>query len=193
MAVKTDNRLGCGRDIDEVWAHGDEPPNDHESTCPHCQVARQSLSDLHNATDRLLSEDLADPSLHLAEELLNKVSAIARSEVRRGARVPLVPGGTSSPTLTISEQAIATVIRHTSDQIPGVETRHCTLKVVEDAHTNPPVRVSIAIRLTISVSARLSIIDQVAHLRERLVDAIDVEIGVNTASIDILVEDLHDA
>lgn len=191
MAVETDHRLGCGRDIDDVWSHADAPPTTHELSCADCQAARRSLTQLNDATEHLKTQDRDDPDLHLASDIVDKVTAIARSEVRRGARIPLERSEDSTTELSISEQAIATVIRHTSDLIPGIETRSVALRLHEE--DGPEISsVKIAVRLRVTVSATSSIIDQVALLRARLMGAIQVEVGLDTTRIDVLVEDLSD-
>lgn len=193
MAVTTDNRLGCGRDIDAVWAHADQPPSTHEASCLECQAARRSLTDLNEATQHLKTQDREDPDLHLAADVLNKVTAIARAEARRGARISLRRADEQMADLTISEQAVATVIRHASDLIPGLETRRCTLRLLDEGDQETSSPVTIAVQLRVSVSAASPITDQVDQLRERLIDALDAEIGLGAASIDVLVEDLTDA
>ncbi len=194
MAVKSDNRLGCGRDIDDVWSRTDQAPTVHESHCSHCQAARHSLSDLNDATQQLKSQDVQDPALHLPSELLNKVTSIARAEVRRGNRIPLHrPNQTQEPTLTISEQAIATVIRHASDQLPGIEASRCTARTDEDTPGSAQTPVTIAVELYVSVSATSPIPDQITELRTKIIDALHTEIGLDAATIDVFVQDLHDA
>lgn len=192
MAVKTDNRLGCGRDIDDVWSRADQPPSTHEASCPDCQAARRSLTELNDASQHLKTQDLHDRDLHLAAEVLNKVTSIARAEVRRGARISLHRAQDHPAELTISEQAIATVIRHTSDLIPGVETRRCTVRLLKDDDQEALSPVAIAVQLRVSVSAASSITDQVDQLRQQLIGAVAAEIGLDAASIDIFVEDLND-
>lgn len=55
LANSRTTQLGCGRDIDEVWANADSLPDAHELTWPDCQAARASLRELNAATYDLRS------------------------------------------------------------------------------------------------------------------------------------------
>ncbi|MEP6651081.1 MAG: Asp23/Gls24 family envelope stress response protein [Lapillicoccus sp.] len=152
MAVTMDTRLGCGRDVDEVWDSIDQPPNEHERTCPYCTRARANLAELSTATHELTIADQQDPSLRVPAERLANVLAIVRTEVRRGRSIPLQrpvsdphhdlgnAGDTGAdagadtaadavPDLTVSEQVIATVVRETCDRNPDVEVRRVSIDI----------------------------------------------------------------
>ena len=133
MAVSTDstNRLGCGRDIDDVWATIDRPPSAHERQCPYCQEARASLGRLNRVIDAQRRADAAQPDLQPGPQVLSRVMEIARAEVRRGRRLPLdepVADGTVSD-LSVSEQTVAAVVRRAGDAVPGVEVRRCRVEL----------------------------------------------------------------
>lgn len=188
-------RLGCGRDIDEVWAHADAPPDAHELECPDCQAARASLTDLNAATRDLRSRDQDDPNLHLSADLLSKITSIARAEVRRGRRIPLRRGPTETEEaeLTVSEQAIATVIRHACDQSPDIEARRCQVEITDDAAGLDPDGVAIRVRLRISVAASTASPGRIEALRQEIIAAVHDSVGVTARIVDIDVEDVHDA
>ena len=188
-------RLGCGRDIDEVWEHADNPPDAHELECPDCRAARASLTDLNAATRDLRSRDQDDPNLHLSADLVSKITSIARAEVRRGRRIPLrrSPSDTEEAELTVSEQAIATVIRHTCDESPDIEARRCHVEIADDATGLDPDGVAIRIRLRISVAASTASPGRVEALRQQIIAAVDGSVGVTARIVDIDVEDVHDA
>lgn len=133
MAVSTDstNRLGCGRDIDDVWATIDRPPSAHERQCPYCQEARASLGRLNRVIDAQRRADAAQPDLQPGPQVLSRVMEIARAEVRRGRRLPLdepVADGTVSD-LSVSEQTVAAAVRRAGDAVPGVEVRRCRVEL----------------------------------------------------------------
>jgi hypothetical protein len=188
-------RLGCGRDIDEVWANADAPPNAHEMECPDCQAARESLAELNNATRELRSSDREDPNLRLSADLVSKITSIARAEVRRGRRIPLRRGqsGTDEADLTVSEQAVATVIRHTCDQLLDIEARRCRVEVVDDAAGPTADAVAIRAHLRVSVAASTVSPGRIEALRQEIIAAVEDQVGVTAQIVDIEVEDVHDA
>lgn len=199
LANSTTTRLGCGRDIDDVWAHADSVPDAHEQTCPDCQAARASLTELNAATRDLRSRDQADPELHLSDDLVSKISSIARAEVRRGRRIPLrrVPedlgrdAGESD--LTVSEQAIAGIIRDTCDRFADVEARRCSVEISDRRDGLDPETVAIRARLRISVAASTASPGRIAELREQVIAAVHDRVGVTAQIVDIDVEDVFDA
>ncbi len=194
----TTTRLGCGRDIDEVWANAGSPPDAHERTCPDCQAARASLTELDAATRDLRSRDQADPELHLSADLVSKISSIARAEVRRGRRIPLrnVTGGHDAAVeadLTVSEQAIASIIRDTCDQFADIEARRCSVEISDHRAGLDPETVAIRARLRISVAASTASPGRIDELREQVIAAVHDRVGVTAQVVDIDVEDVHDA
>lgn len=196
MALAHSTQLGCGRDIDEVWAKADAPPDAHEAGCPDCQAARESLAALNTATDELRHRDQHDPALRLSSEVLTKITAIARAEVRRGRRIPLryPPPEADAPELTVSELAVATVVRRTCDQLSGIEARHCHVEIIErvDRDDDPERRVTVVVSLTLSVGSDQAIPDRLTVLRERVREAVAREIGIEVRTVTIHVEDVHD-
>jgi hypothetical protein len=188
-------RLGCGRDIDEVWANADAPPNAHEMECPDCQAARESLAELNNATRELRSSDREDPNLRLSADLVSKITSIARAEVRRGRRIPLRRGqsGTDEADLTVSEQAVATVIRHTCDQLLDIEARRCRVEVVDDAAGPPADALAHRAHLRGSVAPTTVSPRRIETHRHEIIAAIEDQVGVTAQIVDIEVEDVHDA
>ena len=193
--AKSTTRLGCGREIDDVWANADAPPNAHERECPDCRAARASLAELNTATRELRSSDREDPNLRLSADLVSKITSIARAEVRRGRRIPLrrTQSGTDEADLTVSEQAIATVIRHTCDQLPDIEARRCSVEVVDDAAGPDPDAVAIRAHLRISVAASTASPGRIETLRQEIIAAVEDQVGVTAQIVDIDVEDVHDA
>lgn len=194
MAVTSDNRLGCGRDIDDVWEHADDPHTDHESHCEYCQSARRDLRELQDASQQLKRSDQADPRLKLPRELVGRVLSVARAEVRRGSHIPLVRTShtAAKATLAVSRQAVSSVLWHASDELwPSVEARRCSVSGIE-TEGDADVPVAITIDIEISVRLGLSVPLIVGQLRARLMDAITREIGIDVTSINVLVKNVHD-
>lgn len=195
MAVTTtDNQLGCDRDIDEIWEHADDPPTEHESRCRHCQAARRSLTDLNEATRHLKNRDIADPTLGVSQQVLDKIISVARAEVRRGSNIPMVrTENQAQAALTVSRQAITAVVWHASDQLlPTIESRRCFVRSI-DAEGDPGTPVNITLDVDVSVTFGVSIPQEIAEFRARLMVAVDETIGINVSRIDVLVKDVHDA
>ena len=195
LTNSTTSQLGCGRDIDEVWANADNLPDEHERSCPDCQAARASLRELNAATHDLRSRDQADPELHLSDDLVSKISSIARAEVRRGRRIPLRnhPGTPDDADLTVSEQAIAGVIRDTCDRFADIEARRCSVEISDRRDGLDDETVAIRARLRISVAASTASPARIEELREQVIAAVRERVGVTAQVVDIDVEDVHDA
>ena len=200
-------QLGCGRDIDQVWDHLDSAPDAHELSCPSCRAARADLAGLASATRALRDADAADPDLEPGPGVLDRVLAVARAEVRRGRRLPLDPPTTEQTRPgTVSEQAVTAVVRRTGDrtgQVQGqVQIRRCAL-TLDVTGTGPGVlsgrgaadsgAAAVAVSLRVSVVYDLSIADACHALRGAVIAAVQQEVGIHVSSVDITVEDLHDA
>jgi hypothetical protein len=214
MAVSASTRLGCGRDIDDVWADVDRPPTPHERTCPFCGPARDSLHALERATSQLRAADEDDPQLQAGPHVVARILEVARSEARRSRRLPLskpVPGQVSEE-LTVSEQAVAAVLRRTGDRQDGVQVRRCSVELVtgpatpadpadpidaydpDSSYDQDASRVpaDVLVSLRVSVAAGSSIPASSEELRRAVMDVISREVGMNVVRVDIVVEDVRD-
>ncbi len=196
MAVTQATRLGCGRDVDEVWANVDQPPTLHEQTCPACAKARADLTELSTATHGLVDADREDPALRVPERMLTDLLAIVRTEVRRGRMIPLLRSTNSGPDLAVSEQVIATVVRETCDLDPQVEVRRVDIDTTTQerptgADVLEPGDVSMGLQVTVSRSAAIPRL--LEGLREAIREAVTGEVGITVSRIDIDVQDVHDA
>ncbi|MBA8796241.1 hypothetical protein FHX74_003894 [Friedmanniella endophytica] len=206
-------RLGCGRDIDQVWDGIDREPDAHERGCPFCTAARADLRRLQDATRSLRQEELDDPALEPSPGVTERILAIARAEVRRGRRLPLDrPGPDQTSDLTVSEQAVATVIRRVGDRAGRVEIRSCAVRLVDpgdpslatdlaedagdaaaDVPPGIPSDVTVSVRVSVLSTAgnRASIPAVVQELRDGIIGAVRQEVGVNVVQVDVVVEDVH--
>ncbi len=197
MAVRQANQLGCGREIDEVWDKVDLPPDTHEQSCPDCQAARESLTGLNAAAQEMARSDREDPLLQVDTAVFDHIVSIARAEVRRGRRLPLrqPAAGQSVEELTVSEQTVASIVRRLSDQIPGIETRRCRVELAEptDGQDVAGAPATYLVTLRVSASGAVAIPEMVDDLRRRVIAAITATIGVRVSTVNVIVEDLHDA
>ncbi|MBB3327431.1 Asp23/Gls24 family envelope stress response protein [Microlunatus antarcticus] len=205
--MSSSTRLGCGRDIDEVWANIDAPPTPHELTCPFCGAARDSLHELERATAALRSADDEDPQLQAGPQVIARILEVARSEARRSRRLPLSkprPGQVSDE-LTVSEQAVAAVVRRTGDRHGGLQVRRCSIDLVTaapavdgpgpDDEEVPESGVPSDVRVTLRVSVRSDVAIPLLtrELRAAVMEVVDREVGINVVGVDVAVEDVHDA
>lgn len=209
MALNDTPRLLCGRPVDQVWIDFENPPTPHEQGCVYCQAARRSLDNLTAATQTLRTADDSNPDLQPSASMTANVMKIARAEVRRARPIPLDearPEANADITLTISEQAIATVIRHIADTTEGAEARHCRIEV--DLTTAPDTVDSagidsgggdgfgaatrLQIELTVSLPVGSPLSTAADSLRTAIAHGVRDQLGLTTSRIDIVVEDLHD-
>lgn len=210
MALNDTPRLPCGRPVDQVWIDFEDSPTPHEQGCVYCQAARRSLDDLTTATQTLRITDGDNPDLQMSTSITANVMHIARAEVRRARRIPLDqprPGATPDVSLTISEQAIATVIRHIADTTTeGAEARHCRINVdltapnttsstldannadEDGADVATPLQIELTVSLPIGSSLRIA----ADRLRMAIAQGVSDQLGLTPSRIDIVVEDLHD-
>lgn len=198
-------RLLCGRPVDQVWADLDDPPTAHELGCPYCQAARHSLDNLTAATQAMKLAEDADPDLQPSESLTASIVTIARAEVRRGRRIPLdhhtSVHTTTGADLSISEQAIATVVRDLIDTSRyGAEARRCRIDVDLPNPEDSPQRLGkedaaatrLQVQLSVSLPAGQPLHLAANDLRARIADGVTNKLGLIAIRIDIIVEDLHD-
>ena len=192
MALDEDTpRLGCGRSIDEIWATIDLPPGAHESGCVQCQTARASLEQLAEATRALRLDDSNDAGLRPRSGVKDAIMATARSEVRRGSRIPLHRSGDGI--IAISEQAFTSVVRFAADTLPGVHARRCHVEFpAASGDESAADTAGLRVNLRIAVAAGTDIPDAAETLRLRIISMIAAHVGVSAGTIDILVEDLYD-
>ncbi len=200
-----DRRLGCGRDIDDLWSQISRPPDEHESTCAFCQEARASMEPLARATSQMRTEEVEDPDRVPDPGVLLRVMEIARAEVRRARLLPLDEPEPDdlSPELTISEQTVAAVARRAGDRVPGVEVRRSRVALARRGPDGTPSAsagagrgarrpAEIRVALHISVSSAVAIPQTAQQVRDAVMAAIKEEVGVNVVVVDIAVQDVHD-
>lgn len=194
MAVthSTDNDylLPCGRGLEQVWERLDDNETDtdvdadtHESSCPHCAAARESLLTLRNATRELVEEPDPPPP-----DLFGRIMSAVRADVRRGRTLTVDsphPGA-----IQVSEQAVAVVLRFAADTVDGVRARGCRVQSSEPGEDGDQV---IAVDMTIAVRHDVPSIDEVVSVvRERVRAATTARIGVRLGRFDLVVVDIYE-
>ncbi|MFI1912414.1 anti-sigma factor family protein [Nocardia sp. NPDC020380] len=189
MAVtdtEEDYLLPCGRGVERVWERLDVVENGngdaHETSCPHCRTARESLLGLRSATQELIDEP--DP---VPPDLFGRIMSAVRAELRRGATLELVtphPG-----VVSVSEQAAAVVLRFAADSVPGVRARRCRMQVVG---TGPDGESIVHINMTIAVRVdSAGVPGLVPQVRERVTAAASARTGLLVGRLDIAIVDVY--
>ena len=213
-----DARLSCGRSIDDVWSHLDGPPDEHERSCPYCTEARARLLRLSDATTELRSAEVDDPALQPDPGFTASVMGLVRAEVRRGQAIPLDPE--DDPGLTISEQAVVSLVWEAADTVSGVRARRCRVRLVpeddpedtdglaaqsatggpvvhdqvvdgEPAGGRPPRGGTLVdVDLALAVAAGTSITVATSTLRSRVTERVGSAAGLRVRRVDLKVEDV---
>ncbi|MHA7145574.1 Asp23/Gls24 family envelope stress response protein [Arthrobacter sp. TmT3-37] len=188
-------RLGCGRNLDDLWAHIDEPPSAHEQHCEDCLSARASLHHLASVTESMRARDRTDPDLQPGSRVREAIMMVARSEIRRGRRAPLRT--TRYGAIDISEQALTALIRFAASTIPGIHARRCTISTTgpdgKRLPSSDPVDVSdVRITLQVAIRSTMKIPEAMVSLRERVGAIVQSQTAITMKQIDFVVEDLYD-
>lgn len=187
-----DSTLGCGRTVADVWERIDLPPDEHETTCPDCTDARRSLGRLAVASTDLRRQDRDDATLDPPADLLGQIMDVARAEVRRGRTLPLrEPEPLSEPTLTVSEQTVASLVRQIADRESAVEARRCAV-VTLAGRTQVGAPAAMAVELRLSVASGTAIPETTARLRRAIIAEVGESVGVEVPTVELIVEDVHD-
>lgn len=185
-------RLGCGRELDGLWASIDQPPTAHERSCEECRRARDSLHHLAAVTASLRARDREDHDLHPSSRVKEAIMVVARAEVRRGRRARLAT--TALGTIDISEHALNGLVRFAASTLPGVRARRCGIGSNTDGRSpTGPVDVDdLRITLVVALSATVAIHDTMILLRERVGAVVLAQTSIAMRQIDVVVEDLYD-
>lgn len=184
-----DTRLSCGRSIDDVWTHLEGPPDEHERDCPYCLEARARLLRLSAAADDLRTSEASDPELQPDPGFTASVMSLVRAEVRRGQALPLDVD--EEARLTISEQAVVSLVWAAADTVPGLRARRCRVRLVDreidqevDGPTVVDVELSVAVRTGTSIRVATDL------LRSRVAALVDAEAGLRVRRVELVVEDV---
>lgn len=172
--------LPCGTYLDQVWTRLDRiAAETHMGHCPHCQAAAGSLRTLSQATDQLIAQPPAPPP-----DLAGRIMAVVQADLRRGRNLPLpTPGHTA----TISEYALAAVLRYVTDHGGDLVARGCKITPVPDQPGHLRARLGVTVPYGPDPAPALD------RLRQRIFRAADAYVGVTLEVLDIVVEDVYSA
>ncbi|WP_153143148.1 Asp23/Gls24 family envelope stress response protein [Nesterenkonia halophila] len=159
-------------DIDDF--HGLAELTDAELTTSHERL-RHVIAEYRETTDSLADR----PTVGLRERVLD----IVHRETAMGPSTELrTPRGRHFEVLTAAVRAI---VRDVVDETPGLAAR----RVHVDAHDDGA---AMSLRIGLSMAPHVGIDDVEPQLRTEVDDAVRREVGVSTARIDLVLEEVHD-
>lgn len=107
---------------------------------------------------------------------------LVRAEVRRARTLPLrQPEPAAEPTLVVSEQTVASLVRRVADQESLVEARRCSVRAL-DGESAPGEAAALAVELRLSVAVRAPIPVVTARLRADIIAVVASRPAAATAT-----------
>jgi len=186
MSDDATTTLACGRTIHELsdyLATDRTPPNVVIDTCPNCLNALDALSRVADLSRDLLeheAETLPAPPHSWFADIL---STIAR-EARTGRDLPLHHEN-PHVTMTITEGAVAELVRSVGDSIDGVMVGG--LQLTGDAETpHAPVEVTA----TASIAWGKPAPELADTLRDRISEALRRHTELNVTAVNVVINDV---
>ncbi|WP_181860981.1 Asp23/Gls24 family envelope stress response protein [Streptomyces diacarni] len=190
-----DERLPCGRLLSEVWEADDQGAGDpHLRECPHCSTARAELGLLGDTVrDVLASEpDDGDGRGWDTTALTARVMDVVRLELRPGRPLPL---GETTEDLWIMEAAAAKTVRAAAESLEGVHAGSCRIGPPPEqfvpARAPEERRSPTHVQLEVAVSDLAPLREVADGVREQVRMAVDHELGMDVAAIDIRITDIY--
>ncbi|MEU6122134.1 hypothetical protein [Streptomyces sp. NPDC047123] len=190
-----DELLPCGRRLWDVWERAEDgEPDPHAATCPHCTDALATLrrlEDVVSAARDAEPDDVPDPD---ATALVGRVMDVVRLELRPGRTLPL---GDPDEDAWIVEAAAARTVRAAAESLPGVRAGSCRIEALADeGRSGPPrgrwPRGPVHIRVEVAVALTHSLQEIAAGVRRRVLEAVEAELGMRVATVDVTVADIID-
>lgn len=196
-AVHDDERLPCGRLLSQVWDDWERQPADptdttditgsadtHARTCPHCSRSVRELDELESAV-RDLRDETTDAFSYDAATLTERVMDVVRLELRPGRPLPLEP----AEDLWIMEAVAARALRTAAETVPGVRAGSCRLLPLT---ASGPTLGPVEVRLAVYAPAGVPLPELAEEVRDRVREAAEGRLGLETAAVHITVTDLID-
>ncbi|MFD8395510.1 Asp23/Gls24 family envelope stress response protein [Streptomyces sp. NPDC059680] len=183
-----DERLPCGRKLADVWLQWEEGPEDtHARTCPHCSATLHELDQLKDVVREAQTEEPLEAD---ADVLVERVMDVVRLELRPGRTLPL---GTPEEDHWIVEAAAAKVFRAAADSLPGIRAGSC--RVVPSgpgAAASQRTRGPVAVCIEVMIAMTADLQQAAEQVRERVLTAADIALGMEVGSVDVTVTDVYD-
>ncbi|WP_244177836.1 hypothetical protein [Streptomyces atriruber] len=190
--------LPCGRALWEVWERAESGGSDpHADTCPHCTEALNTLRSLEDVVSAARERDREgapwDPEPDTSA-LVGRVMDVVRLELRPGRTLPL---GEPAEDTWIVEAVAARTVRAAADSLPGVRAGSCRIEALahEEGAAAPAgrwPRGPVHIRAEVEVALTWNLQEVAEKVRHTVREAVDEELGMRVATVDVTVADLID-
>ncbi|MET7360424.1 Asp23/Gls24 family envelope stress response protein [Streptomyces sp. NPDC005562] len=194
MTDEPNELLPCGRDVWSVWERAENgEPDPHAETCPHCAEALNTLRRLEDVVSAARESDPGEPEPDAAA-LVGRVMDVVRLELRPGRTLPL---GERAEDAWIVEAAAARTVRAAAETLPGVRAGSCRIEPLtgEDRALLGPARRSrepVRVRISVAVALTWNLQEVAEQVRDRVLAAVDEELGMRVATVDVTIADLTD-
>ncbi|MGW7078260.1 hypothetical protein [Streptomyces sp. NPDC054866] len=186
-----DELLPCGRELSHVWEQREAGvPDPHTDGCPHCTQALNALLRLEGIVTE--ARETA-PREQDTSALAGRVMDVVRLELRPGRTLPL---GDEDEDAWIVEAAAARTVRAAAESLPGVRAGSCRIGPLDEPASPAPAgrlaRGPVRIRIEVQVPLTWHLPEAADRVRGRVLDAVDDELGMRIAVVDVTISDLID-
>lgn len=184
-----DELLPCGRELSYVWEQREAGvPDPHADGCPHCAQALDALRHLEGVVTEARA---TAPREQDTSALAGRVMDVVRLELRPGRTLPL---GDEGEDAWIVEAAAARTVRSAAESLPGVRAGSCRIGPLEEPAAPAPAgrltRGPVRIRVEVQVPLMWSLPEVADRVRERILAAVDEDLGMRVAVVDVTISDL---
>ncbi|MET8687299.1 hypothetical protein ABZV77_24090 [Streptomyces sp. NPDC004732] len=190
--------LPCGRALWDVWERAEDGGSDpHADACPHCTEALDALRSLEDVVSAARERDHESDRWEREPDtaaLVGRVMDVVRLELRPGRTLPL---GDVAEDTWIVEAAVARTVRAAADSLPGVRAGSCRIEALaHEGGTGAPAgrwpRGPVHIRAEVEVALTWNLQEVAERVRYTILEAVDDELGMRVATVDVTVADLID-
>ncbi|WP_409055962.1 hypothetical protein [Streptomyces sp. SYP-A7185] len=188
-----DELLPCGRELSYVWERWESGvPDPHADDCPHCTRALDALRLLEGVVTQARDEAPREREQDTSA-LAGRVMDVVRLELRPGRTLPL---GGEDEDAWIVEAAAARTVRAAAESLPGVRAGSCRIGPLDESAVPAPAgrlaRGPVRIRVEVQVPLTVDLPVVADRVRKRILDAVDDELGMPVAVVDVTIGDLID-
>lgn len=186
-----DELLPCGRELSHVWEQWEAGvPDPHADGCPHCTQALEALRQLEGIVTEARD---TSPREQDTSALTGRVMDVVRLELRPGRTLPL---GDEDEDAWIVEAAAARTVRAAAESLPGVRAGSCRIGPLDEPAVPAPAgrlaRGPVRIRVEVQVPLPWNLPEVADRVRSRILEAVDDELGMRIAVVDVTISDLID-
>ncbi|MGW6061491.1 Asp23/Gls24 family envelope stress response protein [Streptomyces sp. NPDC055189] len=187
-----DELLPCGRELSYVWEQVEAGTADpHIESCPHCTQAVNALRHLEGIVTQ--AREVTPREEPDTSALTGRVMDVVRLELRPGRTLPL---GDEDEDAWIVEAAAARTIRAAAESLPGVRAGSCRIDPLAPGSAAAPAgrlaRGPVNVRIGVQVPLTWNLPEAADLVRGRVIEAVDGELGMRIAGVDVTITDVID-